>query len=114
MPVVRPRSSRVVVIKLPVSAKLKVAARHRAVWPLLILALIFAVDGYISPGFFTVRVVEGRLFGNLIDILYRAMPTAMVALAPSPCSVRATKRLGSDQASAQPSEANVNSSTPAR
>ena len=55
-------------------------ARHRAIWPLVALALIFAVDGVISPGFFTIRIVEGRLFGSLIDILYRAMPTAIVAL----------------------------------
>ena len=33
-----------------------------------------------SPGFFTIRIVEGRLFGSLIDIFYRAMPIAMVAL----------------------------------
>ena len=44
------------------------------------LALIFAVDGMISPDFFSIRIVEGRLFGNLIDILYRAVPTALVAL----------------------------------
>ena len=42
--------------------------------------LILAVDGIISPGFFNIRVVDGRLFGNLIDILYRATPTAIVAL----------------------------------
>ncbi|MGH6798858.1 MAG: hypothetical protein ACREDI_10825, partial [Roseiarcus sp.] len=54
--------------------------RLRALWPLLALALILAVDGAISPGFFTIRIVEGRLFGNLVDILYRAMPTAVVAL----------------------------------
>ena len=28
-----------------------------------------------------IRIVEGRLFGNLIDILYRAMPTAVVSAA---------------------------------
>lgn len=55
-------------------------ASRRATWPLVALAVILAVDGAISPGFFTIRIVEGRLFGNLIDILYRAMPTAMVAL----------------------------------
>lgn len=54
--------------------------RHRAIWPLLALALILVVDGIISPNFFEIRIVEGRLFGNLIDILYRAMPTALVAL----------------------------------
>jgi simple sugar transport system permease protein len=52
----------------------------RAIWPLLALALILIVDGFISPGFYDIRIVEGRLFGNLIDILYRAVPTAMVAL----------------------------------
>jgi galactofuranose transport system permease protein len=66
--------------RVSLGEKLKGLARHRAIWPLLILALIFAVDGYISPSFFNIRVVEGRLFGNLIDILYRATPTAMVAL----------------------------------
>jgi simple sugar transport system permease protein len=44
------------------------------------LALILVVDGFVAHGFFTIRIVEGRLFGSLIDILYRAMPTAVVAL----------------------------------
>jgi galactofuranose transport system permease protein len=61
-------------------ARLRALLGHRAVWPLLALALILLVDGLIAPGFFRIRVVEGRLFGNLIDILYRAMPTALVAL----------------------------------
>ncbi|MBV1703459.1 MAG: ABC transporter permease [Hyphomicrobiales bacterium] len=59
-----------------------VAAR-RIAWPALALALILAVDGLITPGFFSIRIVEGRLFGNLIDILYRAMPIAVVALGMS-------------------------------
>ena len=59
---------------------LRALAGHRAIWPLMALALILAVDGSISPGFFHIRIVEGRLFGNLIDILYRAVPTALVAL----------------------------------
>ena len=49
-------------------------------WPLLALALIFLVDGVVSPGFFSIRIVEGRLFGSLIDVLYRGTPTALVAL----------------------------------
>ena len=52
----------------------------RAIWPLLALALILAVAGLISPNFFEIRIVEGRLFGNLVDIFYRAVPTAIVAL----------------------------------
>ena len=62
------------------SDRLKALLRHRMIWPALGLALILVVDGFVSPGFFTIRIVEGRLFGSLIDILYRAMPTATVAL----------------------------------
>jgi galactofuranose transport system permease protein len=55
--------------------------RHgRAVWPLLALVLILTVDGFVTPGFFTIRIVEGHLFGSLIDVLYRGMPTAVVAV----------------------------------
>lgn len=67
-------------VEAPGFSRLRAIAAHRAVWPIVALVLIFAVDGIISPGFFHIRVVEGRLFGNLIDILYRAVPTAIVAL----------------------------------
>ncbi len=53
---------------------------NHALWPLLALAVILIVDGFISPNFYEIRIVEGRLFGNVIDILYRATPTALVAL----------------------------------
>ncbi len=62
------------------SDRMLALARHRMIWPTLALVLILVVDGFISPGFFTIRIVEGRLFGSLIDIFYRAMPTATVAL----------------------------------
>jgi galactofuranose transport system permease protein len=69
-----------VAARRPVVDLLRRLASYRATWPILALIAILAVDGMISPDFFTVRIVEGRLFGNLIDIFYRAMPTAMVAL----------------------------------
>ena len=53
---------------------------NRAIWPLLALVAILIVDWFISPNFFQIRIVEGRLFGNVIDIVYRAVPTALVAL----------------------------------
>ncbi|HEV3043999.1 MAG TPA: hypothetical protein VGY52_09015, partial [Roseiarcus sp.] len=52
----------------------------RSLWPLVALGLIMLVDAVISPGFFSIRIVEGRLYGSLIDILYRGTPTALVAL----------------------------------
>jgi simple sugar transport system permease protein len=63
-----------------IGQRLRWIAGKRALWPFVALALILAVNGIISPAFFNVRIVEGRLFGNVIDILYRGMPTAMVAL----------------------------------
>jgi simple sugar transport system permease protein len=61
-------------------AKLGRLARHPSVWPLSILALILLIDAFFAPGFFRIRVVDGRLFGSLIDVVYRATPIAMVAL----------------------------------
>lgn len=53
---------------------------RRALWPLLALALILLVDSWVAPGFFAIRIVEGRLYGSLIDVLYRGTPVALVAL----------------------------------
>jgi simple sugar transport system permease protein len=68
------------VARTSLNLRLRALAGQRAVWPLAALTLILVVDGFVSHGFFTIRIVEGRLFGSLIDIFYRAMPTAMVAL----------------------------------
>ncbi|MFZ2102710.1 MAG: ABC transporter permease [Oricola sp.] len=62
------------------AGKLRLLGQNRAIWPLLALTLILIVAGFVSPNFFQIRIVEGRLFGNLVDILYRAVPTALVAL----------------------------------
>lgn len=64
----------------PSGNRLRAIFKHRAIWPVLALALILIVDGIIAPSFFAIRIVEGRAFGNLIDILYRAVPTGIVAL----------------------------------
>ncbi|MGO8919786.1 MAG: ABC transporter permease [Stellaceae bacterium] len=61
-------------------AGLGAIAGTRGAWPFAALLLILLVDGVLSPGFFSIRVVEGRLYGSLIDVLYRGTPTAFVAL----------------------------------
>jgi galactofuranose transport system permease protein len=60
--------------------RLRAALRHRAIWPLLALVVLLIVDGFVAPNFFTIRVVEGRLFGSVIDIFYRAVPPALLGL----------------------------------
>jgi galactofuranose transport system permease protein len=68
------------VVPAPWRVRLGDLAGRRALWPVLALALILLVDSIISPGFFSVRIVEGRLYGSVIDVLYRGTPTALVAL----------------------------------
>ena len=60
--------------------RLRVLTSHRATWPLLALVVILIIDGFVAPGFYDIRIVEGRLFGSLIDILYRGVPPALIAL----------------------------------
>lgn len=49
-------------------------------WPLVTLALILSVSAVVNPGFFSLQWRDGHLYGNLIDILNRAAPLAIVAL----------------------------------
>ncbi len=53
---------------------------HRAIWPVLVLALILIIDAILAPVFFSIRIQDGRLFGSMIDVLYRGTPPALIAL----------------------------------
>jgi ribose/xylose/arabinose/galactoside ABC-type transport system permease subunit len=48
-------------------------------WPCLTLALLIALNAALNPGFLSLAWRDGHLFGNLIDILNRAAPLALVA-----------------------------------
>jgi simple sugar transport system permease protein len=52
---------------------------RRMLFPILALLLILIVNRLISPNFFNIRVVDGRLIGSLIDILNRGAPTVLLA-----------------------------------
>jgi len=52
---------------------------NRAVWTFLALAIILLADRIVSPNFFTIRMVNGRLTGNLINILDGAAPIILLA-----------------------------------
>ena len=67
--------------------RLRAILGHRAVWPLAALAVILIIDGIIAPDFFSIRIVQGRLFGSLIDVLYRGMPPALLAIFEAPFEV---------------------------
>lgn len=49
-------------------------------WPLVALLLIFIVDAIFAPGFFKIGVLDGHLFGNLIDVFNNSAPLMLVAI----------------------------------
>src|SRR5262245_4103755 len=59
---------------------LRQVSSQRAFWPILALIIILIVNRLIAPEFFTIRTVETRLVGSLIDILNRAAPVMLLAI----------------------------------
>jgi len=54
--------------------------RHELAKPLLALAALLILDLLFVPGFFTLQVQGGHLYGPLIDIVNRAAPLMLAAL----------------------------------
>ena len=52
----------------------------KLIWPLVALAVLLLINLVLNPGFFAVKVVNGHLYGSLIDILFRATPLTLTAL----------------------------------
>jgi len=52
----------------------------RLLWTSLALLIILIVNRMISPNFFNVRMVDGRLVGSLINILDNSAPYALLAI----------------------------------
>ena len=68
----------------PADAPRLLSVRARALaplkWPALALGLLLLFNLLFTPGFFSVTVQDGRLYGSLIDILNRGTPTLLLAL----------------------------------
>jgi len=62
------------------SAWLREALRSRLIWPVLALVVLLAINVVKSPGFLSIRIQDGHLFGSLIDILRNGAPIVLVAL----------------------------------
>lgn len=48
-------------------------------WPCLTLLLLVALNAVLNPGFLAIAWRDGHFYGNLIDILNRAAPLALVS-----------------------------------
>ncbi len=49
-------------------------------WPLVALGIIFLFDAIFAPGFFKIGILDGHLFGNLIDVVNDGAPLMLVAI----------------------------------
>lgn len=56
------------------------SSNPRAVWTILALIIILIANRIISPNFFSIRLVNGRLIGSLINILDGAAPIMLLAV----------------------------------
>jgi ribose/xylose/arabinose/galactoside ABC-type transport system permease subunit len=59
---------------------LKRIRESRLFWPLVALALILIVDAIFHPRFFEIKIQDGHLWGNLIDVFNDSAPLMLVAL----------------------------------
>ncbi|HMB22957.1 MAG: ABC transporter permease [Chloroflexota bacterium] len=59
---------------------LKRIRENRLFWPLVALALILITDAIFAPGFFKVSILNGHLYGNLVDVVNNSVPLMLVAI----------------------------------
>jgi simple sugar transport system permease protein len=59
---------------------LKRVRENRLFWPLVAMALILLADAIFAPGFFKIGILDGHLYGNLIDVFNNSAPLMLVAL----------------------------------
>lgn len=59
---------------------LKSLNRSKILWPLVALAILLLFNLFFTPNFFRIEIMEGHLFGNLIDIIKNAAPIMLLAI----------------------------------
>ncbi len=65
---------------VPARPRRRGAGLASALPQLVALALVLAACRAVSPQFFDVRLQDGRLFGSLVDVLYRGAPVALLSI----------------------------------
>lgn len=62
------------------NSRLKKLTKCQSFWPLMVLLAILLVNGVVSGGaFFQMRIVDGHLYGRLIDILRNGSKLMLLA-----------------------------------
>jgi galactofuranose transport system permease protein len=60
--------------------QLRAASRHRLFWPLAALAALLILNVFFTHSFFSIRLIDGHLYGSLISILLYGAPLILVGL----------------------------------
>jgi galactofuranose transport system permease protein len=63
--------------KIPLLKRIR---ENRLFWPLVAWALILLADAFFAPGFFKIGILDGHLYGNLVDVFNNAAPLMLVAI----------------------------------
>jgi galactofuranose transport system permease protein len=58
---------------------MKRLAAHALFWPAVTLGLLLVLNAVWNPAFLSITLRDGHLYGNLVDILNRAAPLALVS-----------------------------------
>jgi galactofuranose transport system permease protein len=53
---------------------------NRLFWPLVAMAVILIADAIFAPGFFKIGILDGHLYGNLIDVFNNSAPLMLVSI----------------------------------
>jgi len=56
------------------------AAAHSSFWPAVALIILLVACGIMSPGFLSITIMDGHLFGQLIDIVRNSVTPLLLAL----------------------------------
>jgi len=59
---------------------LKRVRENRLFWPLVAMVLILLMDVIFAPSFFKIGILDGHLYGNLVDVFNNSAPLMLVAL----------------------------------
>jgi len=58
----------------------KTIVKHRLFWPSAALVALIAINAAVRPNFVKITMLDGHLYGNLIDILRQSAPLMLVSL----------------------------------
>jgi simple sugar transport system permease protein len=65
---------------MKISSLFKRIRESRLFWPLVAWALILIFDAIFAPSFFKIGIVDGHLYGNLVDVINDGAPLMLVAI----------------------------------